>query len=249
MNAGSERTQNDDGVGWRVRLSHVVWFPLVVCAGTYGISFWGGGFERYDETTDKCVLLSRGMLVVWSGMRDYFPTVEYGRLIANRQSSPMPIPFRFSPSGSGNIAIPLFPLIALTSIPPLFGRFRSIQLRFWRHKSPGFPLLLGLVGFYGTVLRDLSEEGLFRSAWVLFMLVEAVGWLGAMITGTIWLLRLRRIIAESRRRASESPICTRCAYSLIGLISDRCPECGSIIPSCAAGDLSAGVAKRDTFAH
>lgn len=42
-----------------------------------------------------------------------------------------------------------------------------------------------------------------------------------------WLVLL--ILGLRGRIVSHDPLCRRCRYSLTGLVSKRCPECGSVV--------------------
>ena len=59
----------------------------------------------------------------------------------------------------------------------------------------------------------------------------------------IWIIR-----KGGRRRIGEQPHCRKCEYLLIGIESDRCPECGGLRNDVLALLMDADSAQKPSFA-
>jgi hypothetical protein len=119
---------------------------------------------------------------------------------------------------------------------PEIRRFEAPQRRAaWRRANQeagvrrlcwiGLPLLIG--GATAVMLVSKGLPGLERD---LLQLCSGVGVMAAVL-GTAWIMR-RSVRRSLRRQLRErgAPICVGCGYDLTALESQRCPECGWLVP-------------------
>ena len=98
-------------------------------------------------------------------------------------------------------------------------------------------VLLGVcavLSLIAIVIGVVKGQGADEDLWVatVFVAVSCVYWIrgvrGAFfgVLGIRWYASLCCILWYSPAWESEGPRCANCGYSLIGLTSNRCPECG-----------------------
>lgn len=96
-----------------------------------------------------------------------------------------------------------------------------------------FLLTFSMLHDVGYFLEDpdydtLMDEAVARrgDVWSLWLGLSAGPAIGVGGYGYVRLAVIRRLA----RLANEAPTCLRCGYLLVGLTSDRCPECGQQHP-------------------
>ncbi len=96
----------------------------------------------------------------------------------------------------------------------------------------------GLIGFYSPVIPGCGLVMLWyvtfvRSDHAVVNLIMLTAMLFAGVLSILLGLAIALIAASLTRNKPDPLKCGKCGYSLVGLTSDRCPECGHTVSSTA----------------
>lgn len=137
----------------------------------------------------------------------------------------------YTPRGVGATVAPLFPFLALSTIPILFLLRVHRRLRWWKESVPAVPALVFVIGLHAYAYDELSSVRASYADTLYYMAfaVEVACCLTFVPMFLIWLFLLPRNLIENRRcRQNAERRCAVCGYLLRGLPEPRCPECGTV---------------------
>lgn len=185
----------------------------------------------HDAITDDSVVFYYGHLIITERLIPWdkapVSTVVDAKLIASGATALFGGPIPFHKPGGLRI-IPLFPFVALAMLPVALATRPIRRWRWWAETVPAIPLLFLALSMIGHAFRVLAEQGFATILGIGATLIEALGFLGIVITFLTWGVRLPYNLRKRREKLRiDGSRCVRCGYSLQGLEEPRCPECGT----------------------